>query len=50
MEIDEWEQWISDEDINSYAKEYGGNVRIEKNISYENRNDGLFRAWIIEKR
>lgn len=50
MEIDEWEQWISDEDINSYAKECGGNVRIEKNISYENRNDGLFRAWIIEKR
>lgn len=49
LDIYEWEQWISDEDIKKYTKECGGVLEIIESISYENKNDGLFRAWIITK-
>lgn len=49
LEIDEWEQWISDKDMSSLADECGGTLEIEKSVPYEDKNDGLFRAWIITK-
>ncbi len=48
--IDEWEQWISDEDIKNFANECGGKVEIIESVPYENKDDGLFRAWIITKK
>ena len=50
LELDEWEQWIDDKDILRYAKECGGRVKVVKSIPYENKNDGLFRGWIIQVR
>lgn len=50
LEIYEWEQWISDSDIESFSKECGGMLEIVKSVPYENKDDGLFRAWIISKR
>ncbi|WP_081676396.1 class I SAM-dependent methyltransferase [Butyrivibrio sp. NC3005] len=49
LEIYEWEQWISDEDMESFAAECGGTIEIVKSVPYENKDDGLFRAWIITK-
>lgn len=49
MEIYEWEQWISDVDISKYTEVCGGQLEIIKSVSYENRDDGLFRAWIVKK-
>ena len=50
LDIDEWEQWISDDDIKAYAEECGGILQIQKSVPYEAKNDGLFRAWIVEKK
>lgn len=50
LEIYEWEQWISDSDIEFFTKECGGLLEIVKSIPYENKDDGLFRAWIVSKR
>lgn len=49
LEIYEWEQWIDDSDIKKYTEEYGGKLEIVKSVPYEDKNDGLFRAWIITK-
>ncbi len=49
LEIYEWEQWISDSDMKNYTQECGGKLEIVESVSYENKNDGLFRAWIISK-
>lgn len=50
MEIDEWEQWIEDADMRRFAEECGGKLEIIKSVSYENnKDDGLFRAWIVTK-
>lgn len=49
LEIYEWEQWISDSDIQSFTKECGGTLEMVKSVPYENKEDGLFRAWIITK-
>ncbi len=49
LEIYEWEQWISDSDIETFTDECGGKLEIVESVPYENRNDGLFRAWIITK-
>lgn len=49
LKIDEWEQWIDDKQIKSFVKLHNGKLRIIRSISYENRDDGLFRAWIIQK-
>lgn len=50
LKIDEWEQWISDEDMQKFTDECGGILNIEESIPYENKNDGLFRAWIVTKK
>ena len=50
LEIYEWEQWISDEDIRRFSKECGGELEIVKSVPYEGKDDGLFRAWIISKK
>lgn len=50
LEIYEWEQWISDSDIESFTMECGGMLEIVKSVPYENKDDGLFRAWIISKK
>ncbi len=50
LEIYEWEQWISDSDMQSFTKECGGTLEIVKSVPYENKNDGLFRAWIATKK
>ena len=49
MEIDEWEQWISDTDIRKYTEACGGQLEIVESVPYGNKEDGLFRAWIITK-
>ena len=49
LEIYEWEQWISDDDIMKYTDKCGGTLEIIKSVPYENKDDGLFRAWIINK-
>ena len=50
LELYEWEQWIDDKDIRRFTEECGGKLDIEESIPYENKADGLFRAWIITKR
>lgn len=49
LEIDEWEQWIDDKDINRFMASHDGILKIVNSVSYEQKNDGLFRAWIIDK-
>ena len=49
MEIDEWEQWISDADIRKYTDDCGGQLEIIESVPYENKNDGLFRAWTVTR-
>lgn len=49
LEIYEWEQWISDADIKSFSEECGGQLDIVESVPYEDKDDGLFRAWIITK-
>ena len=49
LEIDEWEQWIDDGDIKRLTQQYGGTLEIIKSVPYEEKDDGLFRAWIIRK-
>ncbi len=50
LELYEWEQWIRDDDIKSFTSECGGELEIIKSVPYENKNDGLFRAWIVKKK
>lgn len=50
LEIYEWEQWMDDKDISAYSAECGGNLEIVKSVPYENKDDGLFRAWIVTKK
>lgn len=50
LEIYEWEQWIDDNDIRQFTDECGGCLEIIKSVPYENKDDGLFRAWIVTKR
>ena len=50
LELYEWEQWIDDEDIKRFTEECGGKLEIEESIPYENKDNRLFRAWIITKR
>ena len=49
LEIYEWEQWISDDDMKSFTAECGGKLEIIKSVPYECKDDGLFRAWIVTK-
>lgn len=49
LDIYEWKQWIDDNDIESFVNEESGKLEIVKSVSYENKDDGLFRAWIVTK-
>ena len=49
IEIYEWEQWISDDAMQKFTDECGGKLEIIKSIPYEDKDDGLFRAWIVTK-
>lgn len=50
LKLYEWEQWISDDDIIKFTELCGGKLEIIKSIPYENKSDGLFRAWVITKK
>lgn len=50
LEIYEWERWISDDEIAAWTAECGGTLEIVKSVSYDGRDDGLFRAWIVTKK
>ena len=49
LKIYEWEQWVSDSDIKSFSDECGGDLNIIPSVSYEGKDDGLFRAWVVRK-
>ncbi|MBR1633777.1 MAG: methyltransferase domain-containing protein [Lachnospiraceae bacterium] len=50
LRLDEWERWISDQDMKRWADKKGAGLEIIPSVSYENnKNDGLFRAWIVTK-
>lgn len=51
MKIEDWEQWIDGEQIKKFVSSIHGTLRIIENVGYEGgRKDGLFRAWIINKK
>lgn len=50
LEIEEWEQWFSDELFECYADKLGYYLEIVSDISYDNgMQDGLFSGWILKK-
>ena len=49
LKIEDWEQWIDDEQLSSIVQQLGGGLEIIKSVAYEGKMDGLFRAWIIKK-
>ena len=50
LEIDEWEQWFTDELFERMADEEKCTLRIVENVPYEDGvADGLFNAWIMKK-
>ena len=50
LEIDDMEQWISDECVKSVANKLDCRLDIVENIHYEeDRQDELFKAWILTK-
>lgn len=49
MEIDEWEQWIDGERIQKFVDSNNGKLLIIPSVGYEDKDDGLFRAWILYK-
>lgn len=46
LKIDEWEQWLEDNELKTLADRLGRIITIVKSVPYEGKNDGLFRAWI----
>ena len=50
LELDPWEQWISDKDMHDFAISHNCTLEIIPSIKYENgKDDGLFRGWIFRK-
>lgn len=50
LKLYEWEQWISNDDMEKFAAECKCTMEVVPSIAYENgKNDGLFRAWILKK-
>ena len=49
LDIYEWEQWVDDEKIKELTNECGGSLEVIRSVPYENKDDGLFRAWVIKK-
>lgn len=50
LEIDEWEQWFTNDSFEKIAVENNCKLRIVKNLPCDDgQADGLFNAWILEK-
>lgn len=49
MEIEDWEQWLADDEIKRIAENQKCRLEIKKDIGYDGKQDGLFHAWIIYK-
>ena len=49
LQIYEWEQWIDDNSIKNFVKGCRANLEIVESVPYEDKDDGLFKAWIIRK-
>lgn len=47
--IPDWETWFDSAQLSLILEQVGFKVSVIKNISYENRRDGLFTAWIATK-
>lgn len=50
LEIEDWEQWFDVKELSEIIKEYCNEVQVEENISYGEKKDGLFCAWIGKKK
>ena len=50
LQLDPWEQWFSDKDMQNFAQQHNCKLEIVPSIEYENgKNDGLFRGWLFRK-
>lgn len=49
LQIQDWERWIDDKQIREIASEAGAKIDIVQSVPYEGKDDGLFRAWILQK-
>lgn len=50
LQLDPWEQWFSDKDMQKFAQQHNCKLEIVPSIEYENgKNDGLFRGWLFRK-
>jgi biotin synthesis protein bioC len=50
LQLDPWEQWFSDKDMQNFAQQHNCKLEIVSSIEYENgKNDGLFRGWLFRK-
>ena len=51
FEIEEWEQWFDGDELKEEMLKYCSDVKIIKNISFDNKEaDGLFYCWIGKKK
>lgn len=44
MEICEWEQWFSTEELQNIMMQYCGNVTVDEDLPYNGKH-GVFSAW-----
>ncbi len=49
LQIESWERWIDDDQIKKIALKSEATIHIVQSVSYEGKNDGLFRGWILQK-
>lgn len=45
LEIGEWEQWFDDDSLVEIMSKYCKDIKIDKNVSYEEDAEGLFHMW-----
>lgn len=46
MVIGEWEQWFDENELKNLMGKYCTEVSVDKKVSYEAEDYGLFYAWI----
>ena len=49
LSLYEWEQWIDSSFMQKFACAYDMNLQVVENLEYEEKRDGLFKAWIFKK-
>ncbi|GHU05263.1 hypothetical protein FACS1894147_11270 [Spirochaetia bacterium] len=49
IKIEKWEQWFDTRKVASKLTSLGFTVTIFENVAYENKQDGLFCAWLAKK-